>query len=160
MGRSWKSNTTSRENREWPQCHQDRRWEGKRTHTFASKASLPDLHALPPSPSASTPRDSQRFSLLLHFVLHRLSGVPEGQTTRPQPHAHRGGVQERLRGAAAEVQQGAERLLLLSDPADLQRETETRANTHKHSQCTSREEHSYCVMSTRTPTCTHTCTQV
>lgn len=46
----------------------------------------------------------------------------EGQAPRPRPDAHGRGKQERLRGSAAEVQQGAELLLLHGDPADLQRE--------------------------------------
>lgn len=89
---------------------------------------------------------------LLHFVLHRFSlsrapfHVPlplshaappayrsEGQATCPRTHTHGGGVQERLRRAAPEIQQGTKLLLLLGDTADLQREPRT--HTRTHAQC-------------------------
>lgn len=54
---------------------------------------------------------------------------PEGQAPRPRPDAHGRGEQERLRVAAAEVQQGAELLLLHGDTADLQREIFKRDST-------------------------------
>lgn len=75
----------------------------------------PELAPPPPSPSPPSPP-----SVLLS----------QGQTALPRPRAHSGGVQEQLRSRAAEIQQGAELLLLHGDAAALQRETELCPNKH------------------------------